>query len=188
MNFLPTFLSTFSAVRGPCTLPIRSSRQMHTDPLRAAPWGDENIKVVAAKLVGHSNSSPMEETPKSLLVGESGCRLPDHARRTFGRASDVALLHGFRDRNPARSISASASAHGCRVARSANWDSHRVGSYQPHSPTSKARGGLRTKTNGLIAKKATCQSQVFNWPGRGSRRAGTAISRRNRLGGSLALP
>ena len=49
-----------------------------------------------------------------------------HARRTFGRASDVALLRGFRDRNPARSISASASAHGCRVARSANWDSHRV--------------------------------------------------------------
>jgi len=42
------------------------------------------------------------ETPTSLLVGESGCRLFEHARRAVGRASDVALLHRFRDRNPPR--------------------------------------------------------------------------------------
>jgi len=33
------------------------------------------------------------QTPMSLLMGESGCRLAEHARRAIGRASDVALLH-----------------------------------------------------------------------------------------------
>jgi len=39
------------------------------------------------------------QTPMSLLMGESGCRLAKYAQRAFGRASDVALLHRFRDRN-----------------------------------------------------------------------------------------
>jgi len=35
-------------------------------------------------------------------MGESGRRLPEHVRRAFGRASDVPLIHRFRDRNPPR--------------------------------------------------------------------------------------
>lgn len=81
-----------------------------------------------------------------------------HARRTFGRASDVALLRGFRDRNPARSISASASAHGCRVARSANWASHRVVADNLIRPRASSWGSSHKN------ERANCQENDVSIP------------------------
>ena len=130
-----------------------------TNSCRPVPCNDENIKVVAANLLRIRTSRPwFEETPKSLLVGESGCRLPDHARRIFGRASDVALVHVFRDRNPAGSISASASAHGCRVARSANWDSHGVVATNLIHPRASSWGSAHKN------ERANCQENDVSIP------------------------